>query len=126
MTTSAAQAAAFYDEALRTGSVWTVSDDDGCPAPVTSDGTRAQPFWSLRSRAERIVANVPAYAGLCVDEVPLEEFRARWLPGLQDDGLKVGLNWSGARATGYDASPRDVQQNLAARELRAQVDPRSG
>ena len=116
MTTSGAQAAAFYDEALRTGSVWTVSDDGGHPAPLTSDGSRALPFWSLRSRAERIVANVPAYAGFSVEAVSLDEFRTSWLPGLEQDGLRVGLNWSGARATGYDLDPRDVERNLAALE----------
>ena len=115
MTTSAAQAAAFYDEALRTGAVWTISDDGGHPAPRTSDGSRALPFWSLRSRAESVVANVPAYASFSVGEVPLDEFRERWLPELEDDGLRVGLNWSGARATGYDLTPRDVERNLSAR-----------
>ena len=116
MTTSAAQAAAFYDEALRTRTVWTISDDDGYPAPRTSDGSRALPFWSLRSRAESVVANVPAYASFSVGEVPLDEFRERWLPDLEQDGLRVGLNWSGARVTGYDLRPHDVERNLTARE----------
>lgn len=114
VSTSAAQAAAFYTEAVREGSVWTIQDEGGFPAPVGSEGHRAMPFWSLRTRAERTVATVPAYAGLEPVEIRLDVFRSRWLPGLEGDGLRVGLNWSGQRATGYDAAGPEVEENLAA------------
>lgn len=114
MSTSAAQAAAFSAEALREQSVWTIRDGAGYPAPLDAHGERAQPFWSLRSRAERIVTQVPAYAGFVVEEVPLERFRERWLTGLARDGIRVGLNWSGARATGYDVAAPEVERSLAA------------
>ena len=74
------------------------------------------PFWSLKSRAERIVANVPAYAGFEVVSMPLGEWRSRWLPGLRRDGIRVGLNWSGANATGFDLLAEDVERNFVARE----------
>ncbi|MDP9393823.1 MAG: DUF2750 domain-containing protein [Actinomycetota bacterium] len=115
MSTSAAQAAAFYEEASRGGHVWTVRDGDGIPAPKAADGVRAMPFWSKRSRVERVVSTVPAYANFEVVAVPLDEFRSRWLPGLERDGLLVGLNWSGERASGYDVEPAAVQQALALR-----------
>ena len=114
MSASAAQYAAFYAEALQGGEVWTVRDAKGYPAPETTTGSRAMPFWSKRSRAERIVATAPAYAGFEVVPVPLDAFRDRWLPGLERDGLLVGVNWSGERATGYDVAPTAVQQTLAA------------
>jgi hypothetical protein len=50
-------------------------------------------------------------------EVNLVEWRRRWLPGLERDGLLVGLNWSGDRPTGFDVEPADVERNLAAREI---------
>ena len=115
MSVSAAQADAFYREVVEHSTVWGVHDADGFPAPETSEG-RAMPFWSLRSRAEGIVAKVPAYAGFEVVGLPLDEWRARWLPGLQRDGIRVGLNWSGDRATGFDLSAEDVERNLLARE----------
>jgi hypothetical protein len=114
MSVSAAQADAFYREVLEHSTVWGVRDADGYPAPETPEG-RAMPFWSLRSRAERIVAKVPAYAGFEVVGLPLEEWRALWLPGLQRDGVRVGLNWSGKRATGFDLSAEDIERNLSAR-----------
>jgi hypothetical protein len=39
-----------------------------------------------------------------------------WLPGLERDGLLVGLNWAGDRAQGYDVAPADVLPNITARE----------
>lgn len=115
VSVSAAQADAFYREVVMHCRVWGVRDADGFPAPQTPEG-RAMPFWSLRSRAEVIVAKVPAYAGFEVVELPLNEWRDRWLPGLQRDGVRVGLNWSGARATGFDLAAADVERNLLARE----------
>ena len=70
------------------------------------------PFWSSLARAERIVANVPAYRGSHAVELPWEEFRDTWLPDLERDGLLVGLNWTGPWATGYDLSPSDVRSRI--------------
>jgi hypothetical protein len=47
-------------------------------------------------------------------EIVLSDFRERWLAGLKNDGLQVGVNWSGATATGYDMSPIEVERRLAA------------
>lgn len=126
MSTSAAQAAAFYAEALREGSVWTLRDEGGFPAPVGPEGHRAMPSWSLRTRAERTVATVPAYAGFEPVEVRLDVFRSRWLPGLEGDGVRVGVNWSGERATGYDVARPEVEENLAAVTPYSRGEPAQG
>lgn len=116
MSASAAQAAAFYREAMREGAVWGVRDETGFAAPLNGDGVRAMPFWSLRSRAEKVIQNVPAYAGFTVAKIPLTEWRERWLPGMIDDGLLVGINWSGERAIGHDVQPAEAEAALAATE----------
>ena len=115
MSVSAAQADAFYREVVEHSTVWGVRDAQGFPAPETPEG-RTMPFWSLRSRADGIVAEIPAYAGFDVVGLPLDEWRARWLPGLQRDGIRVGLNWSGDNATGFDLAAEDVEHNMASRE----------
>lgn len=112
MSQSASQAAAFYREVAKKRVVWTVRDDDGFPAPKTSDGARAQPFWSSRSRVERIISTVSSYAGFHPFEITWAEFVAKWVPGLSGDGIKVGVNWTGKRATGYDLQPEDVVRNV--------------
>jgi hypothetical protein len=119
VSVAAAQAAAFYREVADAGSVWTISDAGGYPAPVGTGGARAQPFWSSRSRAERIVQNVPAYAGFEVEEIAWSAFCERWAPDLERDGLLVGVNWSGPRATGYDMTAREVVANVEAQHRRA-------
>lgn len=58
------------------------------------------PFWSLKSRAEGTIENVPALKGFQAFEIDLDQFLNRWLSGLEKDGLNVGVNWSGKRATG--------------------------
>jgi hypothetical protein len=105
---AASQAAAFRREVLERGEVWLVEDDDGVPAPISSDGLRAMPFWSSVARAER-AAQSEQFAGCRPRRLSLEEFGQRWLPGLERDGLLVGVNWSGPRATGYDVEPAQVR-----------------
>ena len=73
------------------------------------------PFWLLRSCVARVIASVPAYSAFEPVEIPLETWRGEWLKRLADDGLLVGLNWSGRRAAGYDLTASDVERNLSAR-----------
>jgi len=109
----------FYREVASTGSAWTIRDSAGFPAPKNSDGRRAQPFWSSRSRAERVIATVPAYAGFSVVEIAWKDLCERWLPGLTKDGILVGVNWTGSRATGYDIDAADVLANVRGHRPRA-------
>jgi hypothetical protein len=110
---SASQAAAFYREVARHRLVWTIRDENGFPAPLNPDGGRAQPFWSSRGRAERIIATVAAYRGFTPVEIALDVFLERWVPGLARDGILVGVNWTGDRATGYDIAPGRVAECIA-------------
>ena len=114
MSQAASQAWAFYREVARTRVVWTVHDEGGFPGPMTSDGKRAQPFWSSRSRVERIIKTVPAYSGFEPFEIAGDEFCRKWVPGLTKDGILCGVNWSGKRATGFDLEPEQLQRNVQA------------
>ena len=113
MSVSAAQAGVFYEEVVAEQVVWTIRDAGGVPVPTNGSGLRAMPFWSKRTRAERIIESVEAYEGFHVQEIPLGEFRERWLPGLAKDGHLVGINWSGQRATGYDIEPEKLLARLS-------------
>jgi hypothetical protein len=114
MSQSAAQASAFYKEVAASGKLWTIRDAGGFPAPKNHDGQRAQPFWSSLARVRKIIATVPAYAGFEPVEVGWHEFASRWVPGLERDGVRVGVNWSGERASGFDVEPAKVKENVEA------------
>jgi hypothetical protein len=114
LSQAGSQAWAFYREVAETRVVWTIRDAGGFPAPKTADGTRAQPFWSSRARVERIIGTVPAYAGFEPVAIPWDVFCERWVPGLTRDGIKVGVNWSGRNATGYDLEAERVQRSVEA------------
>ena len=72
------------------------------------------PFWSKKSRAAKIIDQVPAYAGFQPYRLTLGEFLEQWLPGMERDGLVTGLNWSGKLAIGYDIAPADVRARFDA------------
>lgn len=112
MSVAAAQADRFFTEAIANDSVWAIKDDGGFPTSTNMSGETAMPFWSLESRASKVTSGVAAYRDFLPYRISLTEFLERWLPGLERDGLTVGLNWSGARAIGYDVSPADVRERL--------------
>ena len=110
MSLSGAHRAAFRREAARDGRVFTIRDGGGLPAPAEADGVRAVPFWSKATRAGRVVDQVAAYRGFEVVGVDVDEWLDRWLPRLAADGMLVGVNWAGARATGFDLPTGEVRQ----------------
>ena len=112
MSQSASQASAFYKEVAKNNKLWTIRDSGGFPAPKNSEGKRVHPFWSSLYRVQKIIKNVPAYSNFEPHEISWEYFSANWVPGMSKDGLLVGVNWSGDRATGYDIEPEKVKEHV--------------
>jgi hypothetical protein len=114
MSQAGSQAWAFYREVAAKRVVWTMCDEVGYPAPMTSSGQRAMPFWSSRARVQRIIATVPAYAGFEPFEISWDEFRESLVPELTQEGTLAGVNWSGPRAIGFDLEPERLVQCVLA------------
>ena len=112
MSQAASQAAAFYRDVAKVKKVWSIRDANGIPAPIGSDGKRAMPFWSSLKRVNKIILEVPDYSNFELFEIEWEKYRDHWLSGLEKDGLKVGVNWSGKKAVGYDVEPSIVKQAI--------------
>lgn len=106
MSQASSQAHAFYKEVAQKKVVWTIKDEGGYPAPMTSEKKRAQPFWSSASRATKIVREVKVYSGFEVVSITWDVFKEKWATGLSKDGLLAGVNWSGKNAQGYDLDPK--------------------
>ncbi len=114
MSQAASQAWAFYRDVAREHAVWTLSDEGGFPAPENADGVRAWPFWSSRSRVERIIKNVAAYSGFEPVSFTWDVFRDEIVRELEAEGMRVGVNWSGKRAVGYDLEPSSLVSSVDA------------
>ena len=112
MSLSGAHKAAFRREVIQDGLVFSIRDADGHPAPAGPDGARAVPFWSKPTRASRVAAQVGAFRGLTVVTIALDDWLGEWLPDLARADLLVGVNWAGARATGFDLTPVQVVEWL--------------
>jgi hypothetical protein len=123
MSLSGAHRAAFRREAAQEGRVFTIRDGNGYPAPEGDDGHRSMPFWSKPTRAQLIVKHVSPYNGFEVVPIPVDDWLSGWLVNLEHDGLLVGVNWAGARATGYDLTPGQVLRWFAELET---VTPEEG
>ncbi|WP_318218926.1 DUF2750 domain-containing protein [Streptomyces sp. SCL15-6] len=111
MSTSGAQAAAFFREIALTRTVWWVRDDEGSPMPVSSSGQPAFPYWSSQTRAQRAAQLWgPQFRAVAM---PLDHWRSAALPDLAGEDVRVGINWSGQRLTGWDFTVGDVVNRLA-------------
>ena len=119
MSLSGAHRAAFRREATQEGRVYSIRDAAGFPAPADDSGRRAVPFWSKPTRARLIVNHVQAYRGFEVVPFEVDDWLSGWLAGLEHDGMLVGVNWAGNRATGFDMTPGHVLRWFA--ELEAPI-----
>jgi hypothetical protein len=60
--------------------------------------------------AERL--SLPLIAKDTIKEALMKTFLDSWLPAFEADGIRVGVNWSGARATGYAIEPSSIRTAL--------------
>jgi Protein of unknown function (DUF2750) len=107
---SGAHKAAFRREVLPEKRVFAIRDGAGYPAPADPEGRRAVPFWSKPTRARRVADQAAAFLGFEIVVIELDDWLAGWLPCLERDEMLVGVNWSGARATGFDLTPAQVAE----------------
>jgi hypothetical protein len=110
MSVAAAHYAKFKEQAVQEGFVYTFTEaGEYLVFPV--GGAEVIPFWSSRSRLEKVSKDHPKYLKYQVKELALADF-LRWLPDLGRDGIHIGTNWSGKRLTGYDVEVADLSAGL--------------
>jgi len=113
MSAAGSQYDRFCSDVVRNQRVFTfTSSGDLLVMPV--HGHEVVPFWSSLERLKQTVKRHPKYAAYEMTEMGFEEFQ-KWLDQLSDEGVLVGVNWSGARLTGYDVSVTDLRSALAHR-----------
>ncbi len=72
------------------------------------DGHDVVPVWSSSSRLQRIQKEHPKYRKYEATSMTLAEFLA-WLRELEDQKIRLGVNWAGKQLTGYDVEPHEVR-----------------
>jgi NADPH:quinone reductase-like Zn-dependent oxidoreductase len=111
MSTASAQASKFYEQVVAEGKVFTFDDGNGYLVFPVGD-VEVVPFWSTRTRCLKIQGVHSKYAGRTISEETLQEFLEKTLPLLEEERIRVGVNWSGKRLAGYDVSVADMRRNL--------------
>jgi hypothetical protein len=111
MSIAAAQANKFYEQVVRDGGVFTLESPQGFLVFPIRD-IEVIPFWSSRSRVEKIQSTMPEYAHYAIHEKPFTELYEQTLPWLEERRIHIGVNWSGTRLSGYDVSVSDLRASL--------------
>ncbi|WP_028448302.1 DUF2750 domain-containing protein [Chitinibacter tainanensis] len=116
MSQTAPDNQAFFTTVAQQQQLWSIKDEVGFPAPMTTAGYRSMPFWASAERAEEEIAAVAAFAGFAPVAVDWAQFCAQWVPALTQDGVLAGVNWSASQPVGEDipASELEARVNAAA------------
>jgi hypothetical protein len=100
--TAGTQAHTFFREVAETGDVWSLGDGQSMFVVLSESGARVFPLWSSRRRAQRIVDTNRGYASCKVLGSSWSNFLDNWVAILERDGILVGVNWTGAHASGFE------------------------
>ena len=102
------QAAAFYREVAKNRKMWTVFFPDGRGSLYNG----SIPFWSSLSRTNKMISRIEWLRDGKPVEVSWERFLEHWMPQMIRDGFRIGVNWSGERAAGYDIEPELLRETI--------------
>lgn len=87
---------------------WVIAADEA--------GTELFPVWSDAIYAE--ACREAAWAGTQAAPIPLEQWKEKWLPGLERDGRRVAVFPISGGSSGLGVDPRRLLDDLQAEEER--------
>jgi hypothetical protein len=100
----------FIAEVVEGEHVWGLSTEDGFLACESDEAEERAvlPFWSDEDDAK---AAQPEIENSEVDSIELFDFLFRWLPGMEDDDVLVGTNWT-PDLEGKEVEPIALQDEI--------------
>jgi len=100
----------FIADAVEGEHVWGLTTQDGFMACESdeSEERAVLPFWS---DADDATAAQPEIESSEVDSIELFDFLFRWLPGMDDDDVLVGTNWT-PDLEGKEVEPLNLQDEI--------------
>ncbi|WP_157964689.1 DUF2750 domain-containing protein [Algibacillus agarilyticus] len=102
----------FCQQIVELDKVWTIQDEKGIPTPLNSENIRSMPFWSELTSAESFIAKMAGYEAFQVLEIAREAFVDKWISGIHQDGLCIGLNWSAESDNNIDIEPAELADKI--------------
>lgn len=105
----------FIRRVLESLQVWALgSDEEGARCASHDSDRPVMLFWSDEAYARQHIRQQWGWQGFRPHLVELEDFLVAWLPGLQQDGMLVGLNYNSDLA-GLELEPMEVHKELMER-----------
>jgi hypothetical protein len=103
----------FLKRIVESECVWCLRGDNGVAFCESNDSEERAvlQFWSDAAYAKRAMKD--EWADYTTEEIALFDFLYRWIPGMHNDEVLVGTNWSGD-LVGLEIEPADLQTDLRA------------
>jgi hypothetical protein len=76
-------------------------------------GAEVMPFWSSQELAKQVQSDHEEYRDFKIARVDFDQFFHSLLPEMAEQGVLIGLNWSGRELIGFDQSAEDLMAALA-------------
>lgn len=113
----------FLRQAVESGVVWGLRHPDGWALSPASDdgGILVMPLWSGQEDAAACATD--DWNDYQVESIALDALLEAWLPGLHEDGFRVGINWT-TELEGVEVPPLELQADLE--HAIEQLDPDDG
>ena len=101
----------FISSIVDSETVFLLTADEGVASSVSSedDEKTILMFWGSAEAAHRVKQN--GFGEFQVDQISLFDFLYRWLPGMAEDGVWVGVNWD-QDLVGSECEPLDLAEAI--------------
>lgn len=108
----------FVSDSVSTKKVWGLKVDDNWAVSKSADFEDAEVlvFWSDKNLADACATD--DWEDYKSEEIDTAEFLTEWLPGMQEEGIAVGTNWS-TELEGLEMDPISLALELIT-EIREQ------
>jgi hypothetical protein len=101
----------FARRVIASETVWYLSKPEGVANSVSNEDeeTTVLLFWSDRAYARR--ARIEGFAEYTVESMNLFNFLFQWLPGMSEDGVLAGTNWT-QDLIGVEKDPYELREEI--------------